>query len=126
MHAIGACRRARDQDAVFAVVSLMYDRGAPPDAHHCSSALAVCKLSGDVEAAFHWFARMTSAGVAPDAHMLASLAATCSTRIRSLRDSQRRARSSSLGGMQVCPATLVICAAHPSRPPALARPPATS
>lgn len=92
-HAITACRALQDVTSTLSVMELMYDRGTPPDAHHCSNALAVCKGGGDVEQGFVWFARMTASGTAPDAHMLAALAAACSARIRTLRSEHKRAHS---------------------------------
>lgn len=92
-HAITSCRALQDMPATLSILELMYERGTPPDAHHCSNALAVCKGGGDVEQAFVWFARMTAAGTAPDAHMLASLASACSARIRTLRAARNSAHS---------------------------------
>jgi hypothetical protein len=108
-HAITACRKLHDMAATFSVLNLMYDRGTPPDSHHCSNALAVCKHGGEVDQAFVWFARMTSAGTAPDTHMLAALASVCSARIRTLRAVHKRAHSCDINvSLQVC--IFAICA----------------
>lgn len=105
-HAISAARGLRDQRAAFAVLDVMEERGAAPDSHHWSNALAVCKATGDVDAAFQRFGQMTAGGVPVDTHVLTALVAACAAHIRKLRDERRRARADSLAGRLEVPSPL--------------------